>query len=367
MRSKRVAIVHDWLCVAGGAEVVLKHLLHLFPDADIYTMADSLKHRDFLEGRKIYTSPLQKYKFIRKKYQYFIPFMPYFVEQFDLREYDLIISSSHFVAKGVITAPEQLHVSYIYSPLRYAWDLYFEYRDIGALGRGLKGLLMRLWLHRMRMWDFVSAYRADFLIADSRFIQKRIESYWRRDSVVIYPPVEIEDAVFSEDKQEYYVTLSRLVEYKRIDLIVEAFNEMPKKKLVIIGDGRDKNKLKKLASQNIEFKGYLPKKEAMQIVSRAKAFVFMSKEDFGIAPIEAQACGTPVIAFGEGGTRETVLDGKTGVLVKHQSVESLKESMVRFDELKFSAFECREFSKKFSDDNFRESFMDFIKKCEEKK
>ena len=366
MKNKKVAIVHDWLCVNGGAEVVLKHLLRLYTNADIYTIVDTLpqKNRDFLHAHKIYTSVLQNSKFTLKKYKYFMPFMPYLIEQFDLNRYDLVISSSHFVAKGVITHPDQLHIAYIYSPIRYAWDLYHEYSKIGALGSGIKKLFMKSWLHKVRIWDFVSANRPDYLIADSEFISRRIKKFWNRDSIVIYPPVEIDDIVYSEDKDDYYVTLSRLVEYKRIDIIVDAFNDMPEKKLIIIGEGRAKEKLQKMAKKNIYFEGYLPRKDAMKIVSKARAFIFMPKEDFGIVPIEAQACGTPVIAYGQGGALETIKEFETGLFVKEQTSQSLKKSISEFEKLNFSSRKCREFIKKFSSEFFNKSIMSFIKSKE---
>ena len=369
MKIKKVAIVHDWLCVDGGAEVVLKRLLHIFPQADIYTMVDTLpyENRYFLEDHDIYTSVLQKYKFSKKRYKYFMPLMPYLVEQFDLSEYDLVISSSHFVAKGVIASPEQLHIAYIYSPIRYAWDLYYEYNKIGALGSGFKNLFIKIWLHKMRIWDFASAYRPDYLIADSKFIQKRIQKVWRRDSVVVYPPVELNSTVYCDKKEDYYVTLSRLVEYKRIDIIIEAFNQMPKKKLIIIGDGRLKEKLQLQANENIIFTGYLPRIEAMNMVSKAKAFLFMSKEDFGIVSIEAQACGTPVIAYGKGGAKETVFENKTGLFVQEQTKESLKEAILKFENLRILPKDCKEFAQKFSTLKFEDSMKDFIKKYGEEK
>jgi len=366
LKSKKVAIVHDWLLVDGGAEVVLKHLLQLFPKADIYTMLDKLpsQNRAFLKNHKIYTSVLQKYDLIAKNHKYFTPCMPYLIEQFDLSSYDLVISSSHFVAKGVITHPDQLHVAYIYSPMRYAWDLYYEYDRIGALGSGLKKFFMKRWLHKMRIWDFVSGARPDYLISDSKFIEKRIQKTWRRDSTVIYPPVEVKDAIYSEDKEDYYVTLSRLVEYKRVDIIVESFNDMSDKKLIVIGEGRSKEKLELMANENISFTGYLSKKEAMKIVSKAKGFIFMPKEDFGIVPIEAQACGTPVVAYGGGGALETVLVGKTGLFVNEQNKESLKEAIREFENQEFLSSDCRKFADKFSPEVFNEKITNFIEKCE---
>ena len=369
MKNKKVAIVHDWLCVDGGAEVVLKHMLHIFPQADIYTMVDTLpnENRGFLEGHNIYTSALQKYKFAKKRHKYFMPLMPYLVEQFDLSNYDLIISSSHFVAKGVITSPEQLHIAYIYSPIRYAWDLYHEYDKIGALGSGFKNLFMKIWLHKMRIWDFTSAYRPDYLIADSRFIQKRIQKVWRREAAVIYPPVVIEDTLFSDTKEDYYVTLSRLVEYKRIDIIIEAFNAMPDKKLIVIGDGRMRKKLEKIAAQNIVFKGFLDRKEAMQYIAFAKAFIFMPKEDFGIVPIEANACGTPVIAYGKGGAKETVVDGSTGMFIQEQNAQILQQAIQEFEKKSFDALVCSQMAQKFSPENFCLSFEKFINTCYKEK
>ncbi len=363
MKSKKVAIVHDWLCVDGGAEVVLNRLLLMFPKADIYTTVDILSDdkREFLRGHKIYTTVLQKYKFIAKRYSYFMHLMPYLIEQFDLSKYDMVISSSHFVAKGVITHPEQLHFAYIYSPVRYAWDMYFEYDRAGAFGKRLKNIFMKKWLHRMRIWDFVSSYRADYLISDSKFIQKRIRKYWRRNSTVVYPPVEIANTVYHEEKKEYYITLSRLVEYKRVDIIIRAFNEFPNKELIIIGDGRAKDKLVKMSKSNINFKGYLPRVEAMTLISRAKAFVFMAKEDFGIVPIEAQACGTPVVAYGQGGVKETVLEGETGVFVEKQDKDSLKEAILKFEKISFSPKKCREFSEKFSPQEFEKKITKIFK------
>lgn len=369
MKSKKVAIVHDWLLTSGGAEVVLKYLLELFPKADVFTLIDALpsSEREFLKEYKVYTSVLNRYTFFAKKYKYFMPLMPYLIEQFDLSKYDIIISSSHFVAKGVITHPHQLHVSYIHSPIRYAWDSYYEYNKIGAFGSGLKNFIMKLWLHKLRIWDCMSALRADYLIANSYFVSQRIQKTWRRDSIVIYPPVELEGSIFSEKKEEYYVTMSRLVEYKRIDIIVQTFNKMPDKKLIIIGDGRCKKDLEQNASSNIEFRGYLAKKEAMQIISKAKGFIFMPKEDFGITPIEAQACGTPVIAYGMGGALETVKEGETGVFIKEQTEISLINGIKLFEKMEFKPFICREFAKQFSTKRFLSEMKDFLNQCYEGK
>lgn len=362
MKSKKVAIIHDWLTVNGGAEIVLKHLLMMFPQAELYTMVDTLtsNQRGWLNGREVHTSCLQKNRWVRTHYKYFIPFMPYLVEQFDLSSYDLILSSSHAVAKGVIVHPHQTHIAYIYSPMRYAWDLMYEHEQLGVFGKGPMKFFMKRWLHKMRIWDFVSAQRADIMLADSQFIQKRIQKCWSRQADVVYPPVEFDECAFQEVKEEYYVTLSRLVHYKRVDLIVEAFNQMPNKKLIVIGDGVSLPALQKMAKNNIIFTGYIPRKEAMECIGKAKAFVFMAKEDFGIAPLEASACGTPVIAYGQGGALETVVDGQTGVFVKEQNSESLMEAIERFEQQKFDAQRCLEHALAFSVENFKKKILSYV-------
>lgn len=364
MKNKKIAIIHDWLSVNGGAELVLKHLLDLFPNADIYTMVDLLqdKEREWLKDHKVYTSCLQNIKWIRTHYHYFITFMPFLIEQFDLEKYDLIISSSHAVAKGVIIHPHQIHIAYIYSPMRYAWDLMYEHDHLKVFGTGLKRLLLKRWLHKMRIWDYVSAQRPDALIADSFFIQKRIKKCWAREAQVIYPPVELDKCIFSHEKENYYITMSRLVPYKRIDLIVEAFNQMPEKKLIIIGKGIEYNSLKKKSKKNIEFKGFLEENEAMLLISKAKAFIFMAKEDFGITPLEASACGTPVLAFGSGGASETVIHKRTGLHVPYQTVEALKETVLLLESLSIDPYDCFEYAQSFSVTNFKQNFSNYLQK-----
>ncbi|ATB70953.1 GDP-mannose-dependent alpha-(1-6)-phosphatidylinositol monomannoside mannosyltransferase [Sulfurospirillum diekertiae] len=362
MKNRKIAVIHDWLSVNGGAEIVLKHILALCPNADVYTMVDilPLEQRTWLDSHKIYTSPLQRFNFIAKRYRYFIPLMPYLVEQFDLSRYDMIISSSHAVAKGVIVHPHQKHIAYIYSPMRYAWDSMYEHERLGVFGRGLMRLMLKRWLHKMRIWDYVSAQRPDILIADSDFIKQRIQKSWRREADIVYPPVEFDECVYTESKSDYYVTLSRLVEYKRIDIIVEAFNQMPDKKLIVIGDGVSLNALQKMANSNIIFTGYLPRKEAMGYISKAKAFIFMAKEDFGIAPIEASACGTPIIAYKEGGACETVIHCKTGIFVEEQTSKSLIYAIDFFEHQRIDAHECMEHAFTFSVENFKKKMLSYI-------
>jgi glycosyltransferase involved in cell wall biosynthesis len=364
MKNKKVAIVHDWLCVNGGAEIVLKYLLEMFPQADLYTMIDTLSHekREWIGQHKVYTSCLQKSTWVREHYTYFIPFMPYLVEQFDLEAYDVIISSSHAVAKGVIVHPHQTHISYIYSPMRYAWDLMYEHERAGIFGKGIVKFVMKRWLHKMRIWDVISAQRVDIMLATSHFIQKRIKKCWGRESFVVHPPVEFDACIFEAHKETYYVTLSRLVHYKRVDLIVEAFNQMPEKKLIVIGEGTSFDALRKIAKENIIFTGYLPKNEAMACMSKAKAFVFMAKEDFGIAPLEASACGTPVIAYGQGGACETVINGKTGLYVEEQSSESLIHAIGVFETQSIDPMECVRHARTFSVENFKKKFLHYLEK-----
>lgn len=368
--SLRVAIVHDWLTAMGGAEYTLQQLLTLYPQADIYTMVDILpeKERHWLKGHRIFTSPLQSFSFLTKRYRQMIWLMPFWIEQFDLEEYDLIISDSHAVAKGVIVHPHQKHLAYIYSPMRYAWDLTYEHDRIGVLGSGLKRFFLQHWFFRFRLWDVASSLRPDVMIAISHFIRKRIRKSWGREASVIYPPVDVEGSPFSKEKEDYYITVSRLVPYKRIDLIVEAFRAMPDKKLVVIGDGPMYEELSKNLPSNVTLEGYLGRDEMLRKLSVAKAFIFMPKEDFGIAPLEAQACGTPVIAYGCGGAAETVrgLDQRdpTGVFVSYQDTESLAEAVGIFESNadKFVPEQCREWAMKFSQSRFREEFSQHVEK-----
>lgn len=360
----RVAVIHDWLTIMGGAEYTLNQILQLFPQADIYTIVDILpiKDRKWLEGHKIYTSPLQKFSFLAQRYRHMLWMMPFWIEQFDLGQYDLIISDSHAVAKGVIVHPHQKHLAYIYSPMRYAWDLGYEHDNMGVMGSGLKRFLMKKWFHQFRVWDCTSSYRADEMIAISDFIRKRIKKTWGRDSTVIYPPVDISTCPFSDQKGDYYVTVSRLVPYKKVDLIINTFATMPEKKLIVIGEGPLFDKMVKNLPDNVTMKGYLPREEMLSVVAKAKGFIFMPKEDFGIAPLEAQACGTPVIAYGVGGARETVRthENATGIFVNEQTSWALKNAIQEFElnYEKFSPAKCRQWAQNFSDERFRKEFFE---------
>lgn len=355
--GKKVAIVHDWLPVLGGAEKVLEQLLQIYPDADVFTLFDFLSRDDapFLRDVKVTTSSLQRFPFAEKYYRHLLPFFPYAIEQFDLGNYELIISSSSAVAKGVVTSPHQLHVCYCHSPMRYAWDLQEQYLKQTGLSTGIRSTFIRMVLHKLRIWDVISSNRVDSFIANSSYISKRIYKTYRRESTVIHPPVDIERFKLQNKKENFYLAASRQVPYKRIDLIVEAFLEMPEKRLVVIGDGPEHRKITALAGDNVEILGYQSDEVLIDYLRRAKAFIFAAQEDFGILPVEAQACGTPVIAFGVGGARETVLDKITGLHFEEQTVPSMVDAIERFERLQanFNVATIRKNAEGFSAERFQ--------------
>jgi glycosyltransferase involved in cell wall biosynthesis len=306
----RVAIVHDWFSVYGGAERVVREMLKCFPGADVYSVIDFLRPEDraAIGVNKIGTSFIQKLPFAKTKYRSYLPLMPLAVEQFDLSGYDVVISSSSAVSKGVLTGPDQLHVCMCYSPMRYAWDLTHQYLRESGLTSGFKAWIARAILSFVRIWDFRTGAGVDEFIAISHFIRRRISKVYRRPSTVIYPPVDVDQFSIGAARGDFFLTASRMVPYKKIDLIVEAFSGMPEKRLVVIGDGPDFEKIRVKAGANVTLLGYQPFAVLQDHLQRARAFVFAAEEDFGIAPLEAQACGTPVIAFGRGAVLETIRD-----------------------------------------------------------
>jgi len=360
----KVAIVHDWLVTYAGAERLLEEVINCFPEADLFAIVDFIpqNERGFLKDKPVKTSFIQKLPLAKKKYRAYLPFMPLAVEQFDLSVYDIVISSSHAVAKGVITGPDQLHISYVHSPMRYAWDLQHQYLKETGLDRGLKGWLAKRELHKLRMWDLRTANGVDHFLANSRFIARRIWKVYRREATVIYPPVDIDSFTLCEQKEDFFLTASRMVPYKRIDLIAEAFSLMPDKHLYIIGDGPDFDKVKSKSGPNVELLGYQPFEVLRDYMQRAKAFVFAAEEDFGLVPVEAQACGTPVIAYGKGGALETVIEGETGLFFDAQTTSSIIEAIQRFEDMKdsFIPAKIREKSLRFSKDRFQREFMSFV-------
>ncbi len=360
----KVAVIHDWLPVLAGAEKVLEQIIKVYPEADIYTLFDFLddEQRKVFGGAKITTSYLNKWPGVRRYYRKLLPFCPQAIEDFDLSGYGLVISCSHAVAKGVITGAEQLHISYVHSPTRYAWDLMHHYLRESNMERGIKGYIAKRILHKFRIWDVRTANGVDHFLTNSRYIKKRIWKVYRRDADVIYPPVNIDMFTYRAKKEDFFLTASRMVPYKKIDLIAAAFAKMPERKLKIIGAGPEMAKIRKIAdgAANIEIMGFQPDAVLKDTMQRAKAFVFAAEEDFGIIPVEAQACGTPVIAYGAGGALETVLDGKTGLFFEQQTPESLMEAVQRFDMLKIDTRDCRTHAEGFAPEIFRTKFKDFV-------
>ncbi|MEX3978155.1 glycosyltransferase family 4 protein [Paraburkholderia sp. EG287A] len=369
-RAPRVAIVHDWLVTYAGAERVLEQILACFPDADLFSVVDFVdaKDRTFLRGKRATTSFIQKLPGARKRYRAYLPFMPLAIEQLDVSGYDVVISSSHAVAKGVLTGPDQFHISYVHSPIRYAWDLQHQYLQESSLTRGPKSMLARLILHYIRNWDVRTANSVDQFVANSEFIARRIQKVYQRQAEVVYPPVDIDAFELETTKEDFYLTASRLVPYKKIDLIVEAFARMPERRLVVIGDGPDMHKVRAKATPNVEVLGYQPFAVLHDRMRRAKAFVFAAEEDFGISVVEAQACGTPVIAFGKGGALETVRDTgsrPTGLFFEEQDADAIIDAVESFegDPGRFRAEDCRANAERFSSRHFREQFFARVAKA----
>ena len=355
----KVAIVHDWFVTYAGAERVVAEMLACFPQADLFATVDFLSPEDRLKlgGRTVTTTWIQHLPWVRQRYRAYLPLMPFAIEQLDVRGYDVVISSSHAVAKGVITGPDQLHVSYVNSPMRYAWDLQREY--LPASRRGPMAWLMRWLLHRLRLWDFLSGQRPDVLIANSNYIARRIRKVWRREASVIYPPVDVAGFTPGAMRGRSYVSACRLVPYKRVDLVIQAFARSPERQLTVIGDGPELARLKAMATPNVTFLGWQPFEVLRQHLREARAFVFAGEEDFGILPVEAQACGTPVIGFGRGGLAETVrditLDNPTGVLFDSQTSDSLLDALRKFEEKEvvFKKTDFTEYVARFSPERFR--------------
>ena len=356
----KIAIVHDWLVTNAGAEKVLKAILEIYPDADIFSLVDFLNSKDreiVLQGKHAKTSFIQKLPFAKKHFRNYLPLFPKAIESFDLSNYDLIISSSWAVAKGVKKREGQLHISYCYTPIRYAWDLYDEYTQNL---KQPKKFFVQASLKYIRRWDLQTVDSVDYFIADSKFVQERIQKTYGRDSKVIYPPVDVEKFSLYRQKEEFYLTASRLVPYKKTKLIVEAFNPMADKKLVVIGAGEEFEDIKKIARKNITVLGYCEDSVLIEYMQRAKAFVYAAVEDFGIVPIEAMACGTPVIALNDGGTAETVADGENGVHFERQCVEDIVNAVERFESLKFDASRIAKGSESYATSRFKQEIENFV-------
>lgn len=370
-RAPRIAIIHEWLVTYAGAERVIEQLLKMYPEADLFAIVDFLEphERGFLGGREAKTTFIQRLPRARKSFRSYLGLMPLAIEQLDMSGYDIILSSSHAVAKGVLTGPDQLHISYVHSPIRYAWDLQHQYLEETGLTTGAKSWMARVLLHYMRLWDSRTASGVDKFVANSKFIARRVRKVYGRESDVIYPPVDTDNFFPGEKKDDFYLVAGRLAPYKRVPLIVEAFASMPDKKLVIIGDGPDMERIKAAATANVQILGFQPFESLRDHMQRSKAFIFAAEEDFGIAPVEAQACGTPVIAYGRGGALETVkgLDHEkpTGLFFDEQTVESIKNAVENFEKNQhlFAVENCQQQALNFSPRHFREEFAALVEQA----
>jgi glycosyltransferase involved in cell wall biosynthesis len=360
------AIIHDWIYSISGAEKVLEAINLLFP-SDIYTL---IKNESNLSDTKlpivdIKTSFIQRLPFAKERYPYYLPFYPKAIESFNLKNYEVIISSSSCAAKGVKKNSKQLHICYCHTPMRFLWDMCEDYLKIYHLEKGFKSTLAKVLFSKLRKWDIKTAHRVDYFIANSKHTANRIKQVYNREATVIYPPVDID--FYSQEegtRQDYYVTVARFVPYKRIDLIIETFNNFPDKKLLILGQGPQKKKLLSLIkSKNIKLCGYVSNLELRRAVSRARAFIYMAHEDFGILPVEAQACGTPIIAYGKGGVLETTKEGITSVLFGNQTIADLKLAILKFEKIEktFQANEIKSFASQFSRERFNLEFSSFVR------
>ncbi|MFB2923195.1 MULTISPECIES: glycosyltransferase [Aerosakkonema] len=366
----KYALVHEWLTpkATGGSELVVREILRHI-DADLYALIDfeSIDPESYLFKRSIGTTFLQRFPSARNGVQKYLPFLPIAIEQLDLREYDIILSSSHTVAKAVIARPQQLHICYCHAPMRFAWDLTFDYLSSSKMGKGVQGVLTRYLLHRLRQWDVLTANRVDYFIANSKHTASRIWRCYRRRSEVIYPPVNIERFPFQEKKEDFYLTVSRLVSYKKVSLIIKAFNQLGRP-LVVIGTGPELKQLRQLAGDNVQVLGPQPNAVVEKYMAQAKAFVYAACEDFGIALVEAQACGTPVIAFGAGGALETVRDIReypdtgTGLFFWEQSELALAEAVKIFEahQGNFNPERALEQAAGFAPTIFAERYLAFV-------
>ncbi len=371
IKDSNIAIVHDWFLQKsfGGSEKVTLTLNNFFNKSystpDIYALTSNIQNskKQTFKKNKIQTSFIQSLPFGKTNVQNYLPFLPYAVEQFDLRKYDLIISSSHAFAKGIITSPDQLHISYVHTPMRYAWDQMQTYLEKSTLSKLGFEFPIRLMLYKLREWDFYSSQRLDYIISNSNFTSKRIKKYWGLESEVIHPPVDIKRFNYKISRGDFYVSLNRLVPNKRIDLLIKAFNKL-NLPLIIIGDGPERLKLEKISNPNIKFLRTISDKEVEKYMSRCKAFVYAGIEDFGIAPVEAMASGAPVIAYGKGGILDTVNclnkenseKVKNGLLFKNQTSKDIFDTISWFEDKKlwrkFNPETLHEYSQKFSLENF---------------
>lgn len=356
------ALINDWYYVNGGAEKVIHSLNQIWDDFDHYSLIDFLNEndRDFiLNGKKAKTTFIQNLPTVNSNHRKFLQLFPSAIERFDLSEYDIIVSSSSSIAKGVCTTKNQLHICYCHSPMRYAWYLQEQYLEDAGF-KGVKKVYAKFVLNKMKKWDVTNSHNVNFFIANSKFIAQRIKKIYNRESTVIYPPVDVDFFSLETQKEAYYFTASRMVSYKKTQLIVETFNELPHLQLIVAGDGPEFQKIQKIAKSNIQIIGFVDAMLLKKYMQKAKGFVFAAEEDFGIIPVEAQACGTPVIAFGKGGALETVLDNVTGVFFKEQNSNSLSKALHHFETLQFDPNVIRAHALQFSKERFEREIKSFV-------
>lgn len=358
----RIALVHDWFARIAGSEKVVREMKHCYPSSDIFSLVNHLTQDELKElgVEDISTSFIQRLPFSQKLFRHYLPLMPMAIEQLDLSSYDVVLSSSHAVAKGVLTNSQQLHISYVHTPIRYAWDMFHEYIDSY---HGLKALMVKLTLHYMRMWDRSTANRPDIYVANSKYVASRIRKTYGQDAEVIYPPVDIERFQTTYQKEDFYLAAGRLVPYKRFDVVVDAFSQLPDQKLVLIGDGPELKTLRARAPQNVKILGYQDDTVLFDYLSKARAFLFAGIEDFGIMPVEAQACGTPVLGINRGGVAESVIHGETGLLFEEQTAECVADTVRFFDLLPSNYFDPQHLhshTERFGIERFRDEFSSLV-------
>jgi glycosyltransferase involved in cell wall biosynthesis len=361
--NRKIAVIHDFLYCYAGAERVLEQILNVYPEADLFSLFDFLPpgERGFIRNKKVTSTFIQRMPMARKFHRAYLPLMPLAIEQLDLTGYDVVISSSYLAAKGVITRPDQLHVCYCHTPVRFAWDMQRQYLSQSGLVKGLKSFAAKVLLHYIRGWDVRSSNGVDVFMTNSRFVGRRIQKTYRRASTPVYPPVDVERFTPNQGRRSGFLTASRLVPYKRIDLIVEALNAMPDKQLTVIGDGPHFKMLKAKAKSNVRLLGYQSFDVLRKHMQSAEAFVFAAEEDFGIVPVEAQACGTPVIAFARGGAAETIVEGQTGLFFREQTAESVIDAVREFEVMgEWDVSAIRRNAERFDATRFREQFAGVV-------
>lgn len=365
LQNKRVAIVCDWIKDWWGAELVLEQMMEAFPQADIYTSVFYQADNPLFKNRKVTSSFIQKLPILGKSHKLALTLRPQAFEWFDLSSYDVVISSSSAESKWVITKPDCLQICYCHTPTRYFWSHYQEYLDMMEFGllNPIWKLIMPRLIKSLRKWDYAAAQRPDYFIANSKNTQDRITKYYKRESTVIYPSIDISQFPLTKEKDEYYLAVGRCIPYKKFDLLIDAFNKNGKKLIIATNtDNKLYKKLKKLSKQNITWKMNLPRNEIIDLYANARCFVFPPEEDFGLVPVEAQACGTPVIAYGVGWALETVVDSKTGIFFDQQTVDSLNKAIDQFETMTFDPLTIRKHAEQFDSEIFKENLVNFIEK-----